>query len=443
MSPSLGRQQPASTLEILPFSSRPAADAFDLPAVQTPASEARPNNSTPNANGSRQSQTTHRMPAPIDGGRAALAIPAALEPMPAAPLLSSFGDMLPVIVSDYVDTADGWCAEAERAAEGAKTIDDFSAVIELCQQGLRNEPSMETASRIRRLAAWSHNRRGEILAENQRPQDALAEFDLAIGFDPDSSLAIHNRAVTLAQQNRPADALADFNRVIELNPGLAVAYRNRGELLVSIGLTEDSIRDYNRALEQLTEDADLYCARAFAWQQLGQLDKALDDLNRAIRLSSANAQAYTQRASLAVERGDFAQAVRDLQRSIQLNATVAEPHRSLAWLLATCPDPRFRDSKLAVEQARQAQTHSAGADPMVLDTLAAAQASAGDFAAACDSLRQALQAAPPDFAQALHARLAMYERGQPFVEQVASDVQTASFEELAPNGRDSLDRRGR
>jgi hypothetical protein len=96
-----------------------------------------------------------------------------------------------------------------------------------------------------------------------------------------------------------------------------------------------------------------------------------------------------------------------------------------------------------VERARQAQTLSAGADPLVLDTLAAAQASAGDFAAACESLRQAIQVAPPDQAASLHARLEMYERGQPYVERVNPDVQPASYEELAPSSRGSVGRRGR
>jgi tetratricopeptide (TPR) repeat protein len=433
MVPNLVPEQPTSTVEILPFQMHPAPDPFEVPAGKAPGNEAPPQELKSRASQTQSRPSPNRRPAPtvVQAAGLQLAMPAALEPMPVAQVLPSVGDMLPVIVSDYVDTADGWCAEAEQAAQAAKTIDEFSAVIELCQQSFRNQPSAETANTIRRLASWAHNRRGEILADNQRPLDALAEFEMAISFDAESSVAIHNRAVTLAQQDRPADALRDFNRVVELNPGLAVAYRNRAELLASLGRMEEALRDYNWALEQLPDDAELLCARAYAWQQLGQLDRALEDLNQAIRLSPANPDSYTQRASLAVSRGNFGQAVRDLQRSIQLDPALADAHRSLAWLLATCPDPQFRDPQQAIERARQGLAVSAGPNPFLLDALAAAQASAGDFSAAVETIREAIKIAPT--AAPLHARLAMYQQRQPFVERTSSGVRPASFDAPAAN----------
>ena len=118
--------------------------------------------------------------------------------------------MPPVILSEYVNTADGWRADAEQAALEARSIDELSGVLSLCRQGLASDPSVETVDALRRLAAWAHNRRGEMLIDQQRREDALAEFDEAIRFDEDSSLAIHNRAVTLAEQGRTADALAFY-----------------------------------------------------------------------------------------------------------------------------------------------------------------------------------------------------------------------------------------
>ena len=91
------------------------------------------------------------------------------------------------------------------------------------------------SSSLRKLAAWAHNRRGELSADAQRPDEAIHDFQVAISLDPTCSLAIHNRAVSLAQRNQYAAALRDFNRVIELNPGLAVAYRNRAELQCCAG----------------------------------------------------------------------------------------------------------------------------------------------------------------------------------------------------------------
>lgn len=433
MVPNLPGERPESTAEIVPFQLPPAADPFDLPAADTPTAENPAENSQPTAADRQQTQHTRPSPGRAPGAGLSLAIPAALEPTPVALPSSSFGEMLPIILSEYVNTADGWHADAERAALAAQTIDEISSVIRLCQQGLNGQPPMETAIALRRLAAWAHNRRGEMLVDQQRLQEALSEFEAAIGFDENSSLAIHNRAVTLAQQGRAADALRDFGRVIELNPGLAVAYRNRAELLASLGRIEEAISDYNRALEQLDDDAELYCARADAWQQLGRLDRAKNDLNEAVRLAPNYAEACTQRGNMCAALGDFDAAVRDLQRSLQLNPASAETRRSIAWLLATCPDPRFRDPQQAVEQARQGLALSAAPDAFLLDTLAAAQASAGDFASAAETVREAIKIAPADYAASMQARLAMYGRGKAYVEHADANVQRASHEEPAAN----------
>jgi tetratricopeptide (TPR) repeat protein len=284
---------------------------------------------------------------------------------------------------------------------------------------------------LRQLAAWAHNRRGELLIDARQTQPALDEFQTAISLDAECSLAIHNRAVTLAQQNRPAEAIRDFNRVIELNPGLAVAFRNRAELFSTQNRFEEAVADYGRALEQLTEDAALYRSRAYALQRLGRIDGALADLNYAIRLSPAAPESYIQRGELAVERGDFNQAVRDLHRAVQLDPNEAEAYRSLAWLLATASNPRYRDAKQALELAKEAAALSPVPDPVLLDTLAASYASAGQFDMAVDTVRQAIAIAPTDFAVPLRARLLLYQRRQPFFNLPAAGVRTAAFEEEA------------
>ena len=111
---------------------------------------------------------------------------------------------------------------------------------------------------MRRLAAWAHNRRGELRNDGSEQKDALADFQAAIALDPTSWAALHNRGVTLAEQGQSAAALRDFNRVLELNPGLSLAYRNRAELLASIGRMGEAVRDYSQAIEKSPDDADLF-----------------------------------------------------------------------------------------------------------------------------------------------------------------------------------------
>jgi tetratricopeptide (TPR) repeat protein len=335
--------------------------------------------------------------------------------------------MFPVIISDSIDTPDGWYEQAERAAQSADAADDLSVVSRLCQQGLESGASGESATALRRLAAWAYNRRGELMAEAGNERRALADFQMAIEFDPECSLAIHNRGVSLAQSGKLPEALSDFDRVLELNPGLAVAHRNRAELLASLGRYEEAIRDYDRASVRLNSDSALFRARGLAWQRMGNLDRALADLNESVRLAPSDPQTYAQRGQLAAERGDYSQAKRDLERAIQLDPSHHEAQRSLAWLLATCPDGEFRDARRAVTLAKQALAGPA-ADHMTLDTLAAAQASSGDFDSAIGTMQRAISVAPEAAGPLLRQRLALYESDQPYVAPQFSPVRQVSHE---------------
>ena len=65
-------------------------------------------------------------------------------------------------------------------------------------------------------------------------------------------------------------------------------------------------------------------------------------------------------------------------------------------------------------------------DAVNYDTLAAAQASAGDFAAAMDSVRRAIQLAPADERDSYKDRLNLYQKAKPYriapIERVAQQV---------------------
>ncbi len=91
---------------------------------------------------------------------------------------------------------------------------------------------------------------------------------------------------------------------------------------------------------------------------------------------------------------------------------------NLAWLLATSPSAHLRDGNRAVTLAQPLAVlyDSWG----YLDTLAAAQAEAGDFAAASRTEKKALAQAEPDAsAEALHDlqhRLTLFQRDEPYRE---------------------------
>src|SRR5205085_2431009 len=101
----------------------------------------------------------------------------------------------------------------------------------------------------------------------------------------------------------------------------------------------------------------------------------------------------------------------------------AEAYQGLAWLLATCPDPRVRDGKKAVENATRACELTKWTDPNPISALAAAHAEVGEFAKAAEYQKKALALpvigrgenadAGFDRDQA-QARLKLYESGKAY-----------------------------
>ena len=90
----------------------------------------------------------------------------------------------------------------------------------------------------------------------------------------------------------------------------------------------------------------------------------------------------------------------------------------LAWILATCSIPDAADPKEALQLAERVVKLSGGDTPSVLDTLAAAQAAAGNTRRAADTLRKAIKISVTAglAVDPLLARLKLYEAGKLFRE---------------------------
>jgi tetratricopeptide (TPR) repeat protein len=365
-------------------------------------------------------------------------VPPARDTVKTASLESAFDVDLPEteVEDQPSDPPQDWLARAQEAATTADSPGKLSALVVLCRQGIAADVPRDQRESLRQLAAWALNRRGELASSAGRSEAALDDFQAALELDPQCWLALHNRAVSYAQQHRTAEALNDFNRVIALNPGLAVAYRNRGELLGSLDRTDEAVHDYTQAIVQLPDDAELYLMRGHAWHRLGQYEQALKDMNRSIELAPNRPDVYTHRGNVHAERGDFRDAIDDFRQSLRLDPNSAETYRSLAWLLATCPDPAMRDPQQAVAAARRAAALASPDDCYVLDTLAAAYASAGQFAQAVQYQQQAVAAASEDFAPSLQQRLDLYQQRQPYRNATAAAVQPAAYEDTSPANTD-------
>ncbi|TWT85447.1 TPR repeat-containing protein YrrB [Posidoniimonas polymericola] len=324
------------------------------------------------------------------------------------------------------DRAAALLAEAHYMARDAQSEEDFTRVVQQCRHVLAIDESTVAVSYSNELASWALNKRGELKADLGMVKEAMADFDEAVTKDAGQWRAIHNRGVLMAQAGKFAEAFDAFNKTIELNGEFAKAHSNRASLYVQAGEFETALADYRRAIML---DPDLVVAhkgRGRVCHVVGRLEEALQHFEAAAALAPDDAGIATCRADLLVDMGRYSQAASGYVRAIEIDPADPIAHRNLAWLQATCPDRSYVDGERALANAERAIELAGGEDDICLDTLAAAQATAGDFAAAVETIKQAIALAPSADQGEYAERLELYQQEKPFRSHPAG-VRQASY----------------
>lgn len=322
----------------------------------------------------------------------------------------------------------GLLMQAHQLAATARTEDEFSKIYSLCQQVPARTATAEEAAFGRQLAAWALNRRGQLRAKSNNAEAAINDFSQAIRIDAKCWRALHNRGVLLAQAGQFEPAFDDFHQTIELKPDYAKAFANRGALYVLAGELEPALADYQQAvaIDPKFAIAERGCGRTC--HMLGRIDEAYEHLTRAIELAPRDATAIASRGDLLTDMGEYEAAAADYDHAISLQPNFADAHRGSAWLLATCPDEHVRNPELALERAQKAVELERKADATTFDTLAAAQASVGDFQNAAATIRRAIEISPPSERSVYQDRMQLYRNSRRYVIEPVAAVQQAMYQ---------------
>ncbi|NOZ39155.1 MAG: tetratricopeptide repeat protein [Planctomycetes bacterium] len=310
----------------------------------------------------------------------------------------------------------------------AKTAADYSQIVQQCAAAIDQGAQGDQRGFARQLSSWALNRRGQLRADEGEQELANADFQAALDFNPRNWRAMHNRGVSYAQAGKFAEAFDDFNRVIQLNPNYDKAYANRATLYVQAKDLQAAIKDYELAIRVNSKFATAHVGLGRVYHMLSRWDKAIEHYTAAAELEPTSADIFCSRGDLRADMGNYGKALADYARTIELDPDFAHAYRNGAWLLATCPDERFRDPENAVLGAEQALECSYGERHIALDTLAAALASNGQFEEAIAAVTQAVDLAPEDAKFTYLTRLQLYQDNEPFRTEPVGEVSQATYE---------------
>jgi tetratricopeptide (TPR) repeat protein len=257
--------------------------------------------------------------------------------------------------------------------------------------------------------------------QDHRVIEAASEI---LKFKPEEAETYSVRGLSYRRTGQFDKALADYNKALELDPSDAVTYSRRGALLVDIGDYDAAIRDCSRAIQINPNQSEAYYNRGIAWGKKKNYNSAIGDYSMAIRINPAHPYPYINRASIWIEKEEYDRAIKDCDHAIKLSqaplayakrgrarqkkgayekaledfqlALQRSPgffyaYRNIAWILATCPQERFRDGVQAVQIAKMAVQQYPSS--YTLSALSAAYAETGEYMKAVRTQQEAIKMA--------------------------------------------------
>lgn len=209
--------------------------------------------------------------------------------------------------------------------------------------------------------------------------------------------------------DNPTASLALVGLGIELmqDPKATEADAARAKELFHQAIPDENLRD--QAHSNLAQ-----------WHMLrGEIAQAIFHFRRALLADPTHVRARAGLAEALMRRtrslGSTAQAVQSAREARTELPNDARFPQMEAWILATSPDAAVRDPARARSIAEAVLARSPN-DAGLLDTLATACAAAGDFPAAVRAAESALRSAPAPARAPIEARLALFRRGERYVE---------------------------
>jgi len=273
----------------------------------------------------------------------------------------------------------------------------------------------------------AHDGLGHFLLNHGRLDEAIDQFQMALGIAPDFSRAEANLTIALTKKGRTDEAIAHLQTYVNEYPNDAQAHYNLGNALLKKGDSESAIAAYEKALSIQSLYPVAHYNLGIALDQNGRIDEAITHYREAVQEDPRYAEAYyllgndllrkarpddaiaayeqalknrpaypevENNIGLALfQKGRPSEAIVHWQKSLVIQPDSVDSLNNLAWVLATFPEAWIRNGHQALLLAERADQLSGNKNPAVLRTLAAAYAETGRFTEATATAEKGLQLA--------------------------------------------------
>jgi tetratricopeptide (TPR) repeat protein len=273
----------------------------------------------------------------------------------------------------------------------------------------------------RNPGCWmAHNNLGIVLFQKGQLDKAIAHYRTTLQMQPNFWDADYNLGSALLGKGQVDEAIFYCDKAVAMQPNDPDAQVALANALLQKRRIDDAIAHYQKAV---TIRPDYFLARyglGHALLEKGELDAAIDHCRAALSIRRDDSDCHTILGVALDQKGQSVEAIEHYEKALEISPRSVSALNNLAWLLATSSNAALRNGARAIQLARQADQLSGDANALVLRTLAAGYAEAGQFGKAIETARVAIQVASTQgdnsLTETLEQEIALYELALPYRE---------------------------
>jgi serine/threonine protein kinase/tetratricopeptide (TPR) repeat protein len=251
---------------------------------------------------------------------------------------------------------------------------------------------------LRPANAGAHRELGRALQKLGRFDDAISSYQQALRLKDDVPEFYISLGTAYVDKENWEEAIAAFRHAFALRKSYGLAFFKLGSALASRGQLDEAIVCLQKAIRLaharhgLSAD-EIVLAHdnlGLALLMRGKVDDAIPAFRRAIKLQPKHAGAHANLAQALSQKGNTEEAIAECREALELAPNDPHMNNALAWMLATCPDVKFRDAQQAIQLAKKA-TDTAPKIAGTWNTLGVARYRAGQWQEALAALEKSTQ----------------------------------------------------
>ena len=254
-----------------------------------------------------------------------------------------------------------------------------------------------------------------------KPMEAIVQYQRAEQIAPDSFMACADLGNLDVHIGKPQDALEQYQRAMQINPKSRTLRDGLGSVLDTLGHFDEATNEFRQAMSLDPDSAAPHLYLGIALAKHNDFAAATNEFSETMRLAPGDPSPLMEWAKALLQQGHDAEAIDKLHQALQMDPDNFQTLAFMAHVLAADERPGVRDGSNALALAQKASALTGGAQPLVEDVLAMAQAETGQFADAQNTVSNAIQLATvagmkPETLADMQKRLALYQNRQPWRE---------------------------